>query len=1858
MVRVQLEKVLGSDADFCIPKGLDQNLSLSRGLSLEARTKVTKDRAQFEGRFFVKILRDSNIDVNIVQPTQKIADTYQVLQTKDLKYICAAHPGLQDWSTFKISNTTGVVTSIKNFIPIGMSMDRNGVAVARVSASCGSSAASQPYSVTEYSSLSRVASAKGAYYNDCAGGPVYESIDPLNVGSTGPAWPFGPGQDTDGFIPNNFTAYHKGIYEPGSWWHNRWKDYLYSNPAWGFPDIQAPNPPGTNSQGNFNNWPSVQPPQWTPYSCEDCSIDGPSKDIGIPFGVWILGPDMINPLQNGGANGNWNGVVDISMANNGPTSTGPYATSEFVSSNTLGTTCVPKLDGANPYQLPAIWGDQSDFMSPTPNYIDQSTGVVDANLSTSPIRWTKQTILKLREDWYYLWNGKDVDDSWPLGRFHPERWIIDKVGSVDKYSGNGIWDDGVNGYMQVSYWGIGSVNAESRDHNMTVHQESEVGFADALSTVGTKFRFKQDPDQIIYTIVNAEAETVYNYEAPHGSWGVDPGPNSGAPGFCYGGGGIGSGQCPPWGTTTEDGDIAGATAFISDLFSKNRKMVGGAPYNYRIRFTLTLDKPIGRDGINEFHPITNHVDATGKANIKTNGSIGKYSTDLVHVTPSKGGTPPGVEFFNLASYWNANDNAGDSEINQPQFLDDSTHEDAPSGQTWYADNPDAHIGLHERGLNETTIELVTQYKGEDSDVPMSTNPAIWETEPMEDVGLDIYYAASPTYPVRLERHRSDEWRPDPTDYHIDGSQTLAHWYDYSFRGEEFIPVGAKVEIISGDNEHTSTVCNVQDNVIWITDPLLFDDSVFPWVEIPFTAPYPLLRFSWDGEGTWYGAGSDKEFVELQVIKGLDPYKFTVERNVHNVKRSLGYFNCYTYGTGVESNRVRDDYNAVTIDKGIKASMPLAEQYEEERKSSSLIFSGIYNSTSGINRTNQFIQAEPITKDLNPINGSIQKLHTRDTDLVTFCENKVFKILAKKDALFNADGNTNVTSNQAVLGQTIPFSGEYGISKNPESFASESYRIYFADKARGTILRLSKDGLTPISDYGMKDWFKDNLRFATSIIGSFDDREDQYNITLETADQDGNEKAYTLSYTEARKGWVSFKSFIHQGGISHKNIYYTFPSNKYNQDTDSDPWGISYAGNLTGQAETWQHHLDLILTRLITATINGGSTINITSGTGVIISGMNVEGNGIPMDTTVISYNSTTGDVTLNNSVYIEANEEVIFTTARNSFYGNDAHYSMVKVMFNGDQGNVKRFRTINYEGTQTKVDQKISNSNQLHDASGTINTGQIYYDNFPKLGWYVEYMETDLQEGLLSHFINKEGKWYDYIKGFENSGIGDNLDTGEFSLQGLGHATLGQPSLPSWNCNGASCDDPGDGSGVYFDFNDCQTNCPPPPPVLTYDCIQNVCVPNMGGSGVYPNLVACQTNCTPITTVKYMCEEGSCIVCAGTGFDDCGSNLTWGNDSTCGGNCVPVDVDGCTDPLANNYNPLAIVDDGSCTYNVSYNCNPQTHLCEDPGNGSGIYATINACWADPNACTEPIVDVPGCTDPYASNYDPNATIDDGSCEYEPAGGVSYNCINHVCVDPGDGSGMFQEGINANNSFNNPDGTYGPLNDCIFAFPSLGCGGVNFTHVWECQMLSLPNTIGLTPVCVNTGPEVGMADGNGDLYGSIMCDQNCGWQQQGMPPCLGCGDGSYDQSCTSCPSPSNVNNAVHGQITTYSILPHTTGAKKIKIEWAKNGVAPKIYGPGSGSCFGEWDLGQVNIQHPPNTYSNVWTNGVQNAQGNSTNGMQQPACSGNTCWFVFDFLPIGTTVSGIVAGWSCSPGTGLGGGTPHHWGNTLGMITIT
>ncbi len=181
---------------------------------------------------------------------------------------------------------------------------------------------------------------------------------------------------------------------------------------------------------------------------------------------------------------------------------------------------------------------------------------------------------------------------------------------------------------------------------------------------------------------------------------------------------------------------------------------------------------------------------------------------------------------------------------------------------------------------------------------------------------------------------------------------------------------------------------------------------------------------------------------------------------------------------LEESRIRGGYNNTEAGYGVRAYIT-EENDDEIVSSNSLTYSGIYNALTDFNETNVFSIGENITKSVDPTYGSIQRIYTNDGNLMVFQEDKVSRALINKSAIYSAQGDATVTSSDLVIGQVTPYAGEYGISKNPESFAKKGYRIYWADQSRGAVLRLSRDGITEISEYGMRDHFRDTFSPITS-----------------------------------------------------------------------------------------------------------------------------------------------------------------------------------------------------------------------------------------------------------------------------------------------------------------------------------------------------------------------------------------------------------------------------------------------------------------------------------------------------------------------------------------------------------------------------------------------------------------------------------------------------------------------------------------------------------------------------------------------------------------------------------------------------------
>jgi hypothetical protein len=214
-----------------------------------------------------------------------------------------------------------------------------------------------------------------------------------------------------------------------------------------------------------------------------------------------------------------------------------------------------------------------------------------------------------------------------------------------------------------------------------------------------------------------------------------------------------------------------------------------------------------------------------------------------------------------------------------------------------------------------------------------------------------------------------------------------------------------------------------------------------------------------------------------------------------------FYNCYSFGNGVESYKIQDAINGKQLTLGNRAYITTTVEYKESRRFSDITYSGIYNPESNINKLNEFNLGLLNYKALESSFGPINKLFARETDVLTLQEDKISYVLAGKNLLSDAAAGSALTSVPEVLGTQIARIEEFGISNNPESFAQWGSDKFFTDAKRGSVLQLkgesyNSDQLAVISQLGMRTWFRDLFieSFNTQKLGGYDPYMNEYVIT--------------------------------------------------------------------------------------------------------------------------------------------------------------------------------------------------------------------------------------------------------------------------------------------------------------------------------------------------------------------------------------------------------------------------------------------------------------------------------------------------------------------------------------------------------------------------------------------------------------------------------------------------------------------------------------------------------------------------------------------------------------------------------------------
>jgi len=398
-------------------------------------------------------------------------------------------------------------------------------------------------------------------------------------------------------------------------------------------------------------------------------------------------------------------------------------------------------------------------------------------------------------------------------------------------------------------------------------------------------------------------------------------------------------------------------------------------------------------------------------------------------------------------------------------------------------------------------------------------------------------------------------------------------------------------------------------------------------------------------------------LEQDVLTTLDPGNYHVEVDV------LGGFFPLHINVGFKNEPIS------MLTDGINNMLPGTYTADIELTTASAPIFQLTNNTGVTNGSSSGSQATTVkiasisVKEIIPYGGTVTDWNLQGDEGEIFYN----EINTENFITFNGAA-AETTLSQNVNGSDFKLDDKYRITFKISNYIEGTLKAgLFNDNAQGFELT----GISGNGQHSFTGTIGDVSNTIPSLNSSFFIQAEDLGFTGDiddiTLEQIGGGK--TISFSEKAKGWVSFKSFVPEYGISVSNQYYTMS-----------------LGTL------WKHH--------VTKDIYG-SSVN------------------------------------------------------RNTFYG-DFKNSSVTPILNMQPEIVKNFNTLNYEGSNSAITQFTT------DPVSGLTDGE-YYNLQPRKGWYITEINTNKQVGTLNEFIEKEGKWFNYIKGTPGK-----IDPSAFNFQGLG----------------------------------------------------------------------------------------------------------------------------------------------------------------------------------------------------------------------------------------------------------------------------------------------------------------------------------------------------------------------------------------------------------------------------------------------------------------------------------------------------------
>ena len=256
---------------------------------------------------------------------------------------------------------------------------------------------------------------------------------------------------------------------------------------------------------------------------------------------------------------------------------------------------------------------------------------------------------------------------------------------------------------------------------------------------------------------------------------------------------------------------------------------------------------------------------------------------------------------------------------------------------------------------------------------------------------------------------------------------------------------------------------------------------------------------------------------------------------------IEYYNGFSWGTGVESYKIKDEFNQKELNYNFRGTLYEPNGYKQIHRKNDITYGGLYNYELGINNLGIFNASEVNWKTLPSHYGEIQRIISTKGDISVYFTNATGIVTYGKSIIMDLTANESVGLSNEVLGDFIDVSS-YGVCDNPESVVNTPLGNYFTDtKRRRVLIHNGREvqELNPIQSGFHKEGV-DLLKTYKSFLGAYDESHGEYVIGLD------NKKS--VAFNLGQKGFVSYftNSFDYIKG-ANGNLYTAYKGKLYQNE---------------------------------------------------------------------------------------------------------------------------------------------------------------------------------------------------------------------------------------------------------------------------------------------------------------------------------------------------------------------------------------------------------------------------------------------------------------------------------------------------------------------------------------------------------------------------------------------------------------------------------------------------------------------------------------------------------------------------------------